>query len=148
MSPDVRARAYAGVELLLDVIYIAQTRIGLDLESTLICYCVAEATMRPLVEAAKERPELLTMVLPPDEVRGSISRLLIADRTGLARETVRRKVRQLLDSGWLIEDGKRRLRTMPTLQSPAAQKAGREVLAAVVRYDRRLRELSGVGALG
>lgn len=141
----VRPRAYAGVELLLDVVYIAQSIVGLDLESTLICYCVAEATARPLIAAAQTEPDLLLLAAPPEDKRGSISRLAIADRTGLPRETVRRRVKALVEKGWLIEDDKGRLKAPPNLKDASLQRAADDTFAAVRRYDKRLRSLGAGG---
>ena len=51
---------------------------GGDLDSTAIYFCVAEATMRPLV-LGKHPPQTMRLVEPPESLRGSISRLQIAD---------------------------------------------------------------------
>ncbi|HVY03508.1 MAG TPA: helix-turn-helix domain-containing protein [Caulobacterales bacterium] len=143
----MRPRAYAAIELLLDLVYIAQTLTGLDLESTMICFCVAEATARPVIEAIAHEPALRTIAQPPEERRGAISRLLIADRTGLPRETVRRKVKALVERGWLLEDSRRRVRIVANLADPATQKTAHDTFAAVRRYNQRLRGL-GVAGIG
>ena len=141
----MRPRAYAAIELLLDIVYIAQSLTGLDLESTLICFCVAEATARPIIEAIAKEPGLKTIAQPPEDRRGAISRLLIADRTGLPRETVRRKVKVLVERGWLLEDLRRRVRIVASLGDPETQRTAHEVFAAVRRYDQRLRSLGVSG---
>jgi hypothetical protein len=145
ISSEIRPRAYASMELIVDLLFIVQTRTGLDLESLLIRYCVAEATMRPLIAAAKDEPELMTMALPPEDKRGAISRLVIADRTGLPRETVRRKTNNLIKNGWLVEDEEGRIRTVRNLADPATQKALQDIFSAVQRYDSRLRSLGCAG---
>jgi DNA-binding transcriptional ArsR family regulator len=145
LPPDVRPRAFAGVELLLDVMYVAQSFVGLELESVLIYFCVAEATMRPLVLGPNPPGALINTPLPPEEARGSISRLLIADRTGLPRETVRRKTNALIEAGLLYEDKQGGVRTLRNLMSPEVQKAADDVFAAVQRYDARLRQLGRPG---
>lgn len=145
LPPDVRPRAFAGVELLLDVIYAAQSVVGTDLESMLIYYCVAEATMRPLVLGPNAQPDLINVALPPEAMRGSISRLMIADRTGLARETVRRKTNALVEAGLLAEDPQGGVKTPRNLLSPEIQKAANDVFAAAQRYDARLRQLGRPG---
>jgi len=52
---DTRPRAYAGVELLLDLIHILREATQLDHESIIIACVVNDATMRPLLtEVARE----------------------------------------------------------------------------------------------
>ena len=140
LPPDVRPKAFAAVELLLDLTYIGQTIVRADLESMLIFMCVAEATMRPLVLGKDVPPETLLLAEPPDELRGSISRLTIADRTGLARETVRRKTNALIRMGLLSEAGDSRVRTVRIMRDAAVQAAAREGFAAVQRYIIRMRQ--------
>src|SRR5690606_22329629 len=45
----MRAHAYAGVELMLDMVYAARQRAPIDLESLMIYLTVSEASMRPLL---------------------------------------------------------------------------------------------------
>lgn len=148
LHPDIRPRAYAGVELLLDVIHAARSVVEADLESMLIYFCVAEASMRPLVLGPNARPDLANVAEPPDEARGSISRLLIADRTNLARETVRRKTNALIEAGVLYEDTQGGVRAPRNLNSPEIQKAANDVYAAAKRYDARLRQMGRPGICG
>ncbi len=145
LPPDVRPRAFAAVELLLDVIYVARAVVDADLESMLIYFCVAEATMRPLVLGPNAPSELINVALPSDAARGSISRLLIADRTGLPRETVRRKTNALIKAGTLYEDEDGCVRSPRNLLSPPIQRAANEVFDAAQRYDARLRQLGRPG---
>lgn len=141
LPKDTRPRAFAAVELLLDMLHIVRGVADLDLESVAIYYCIAEATMRPLVLGAGVPANVRRAAKPPEEYRGSISRMLIADRTGIPRETVRRKVNALVEAGYLTEDDKRCVRTTRILDNPVVQKAGDNVFAAVQRYHVRLREL-------
>ncbi|MBL8551789.1 MAG: hypothetical protein JNJ73_17515 [Hyphomonadaceae bacterium] len=141
LPPDVRPRAVAAVELILDVTYVATSLVGSDLETMLIYFCVAEATMRPLMSSREANPEAFHMTRPPEELRGSISRLAIADRTGLPRETVRRKVNALIKAGMLSKDEDKRVRATPTLGEPRVQTSVNDVFQAVQRYRARLREL-------
>ncbi len=141
LPKDTRPRAFAAVELFLDTLHIARSVIDLDLESVVIYFCVSEASMRPLVLGADVPPSVRQAALPPEEYRGSISRLLIADRTGLPRETVRRKTNQLVKAGLLTEDDEGRVRSTRNLADPTIQKAADDVFAAVTRYEARLKEL-------
>jgi DNA-binding transcriptional ArsR family regulator len=150
LPADTRPRAFAAVELLLDLLHQARSVIhpDLDLESVLIYYSISEATMRPLVLGADVPPDVRRAVEPPEEYRGAISRVLIADRTGLSRETVRRKVNALLKAGLLTEDSHGRVRTTRNLGDPAIQKAVDDVFATVQRFDARLRQLGADGLTG
>lgn len=122
------------------MVYAARMVAPIDLESVLIYYCVSEATMRPLV-LGDTPPEVMNMALPPEQYRGSISRLLVADRVGLPRETVRRKIAALISSGLLAEDEEGRVRTTRNLAEPHVQKGVADAHAAVMRYQARLKQL-------
>ncbi len=139
LPPGFRGQTFAVVELLLDMVYAARAVAASDLESVLIYYCVSEATMRPLL-LGDAPPEVMNMPLPPEQYRGSISRLLVADRVGLPRETVRRKIAALIASGLLVEDGEGRVRTTRNLAEPHVQKGVGDAHAAVMRYRARLKQ--------
>lgn len=142
LPPHARARAFAAVELLLDINYVGQSLVQSDYESTMIYFCVAEATMRPFVLNRDNMQAYENDPTPPEHLRGSISRLLIADRTGLPRETVRRKANALVKSGLLFEDEAGRLRSKPNLGEPSIQNAVNDVYAAVARYNARLAQFA------
>lgn len=143
MSDDLpeglRARAYGALALLLDLSFIANEFVQADYESMMIFVCAAEATMRPLMQRV-ETGSSINAAYPPEHLRGSISRLLIADRTGLPRETVRRKTNALVDRGLLFEDSEGRVRCPPTLSDPRVQNAIEEMHAAISRYLANVRE--------
>lgn len=146
MLPEhTRPRAFAAVELLLNTLHIARSVADVDLESVIIYYCVAEASMRPLVLEPDVPDGVRRAETPPEKYRGTISRLLIADRTGLPRETVRRKTSALVEAGLLTQDDQGRVRTLRNLGNPAVQKAADDVFATVQRYDARLRQLGCAG---
>ena len=145
LPTDTRPRAFAAVELFLDTLHIARSVIDFDLESVVIYYCISEASMRPLVLDAHVPPEVRRAAVPSEDFRGSISRLLIADRTGLPRETVRRKTNRLVKAGLLTEDDQGRVRTTRNLADPDIQKAADQIFDVVTRYDARLRELGARG---
>ena len=63
---------------------------NLDLERVLVMTCAAEAIMHPRVLAQSTPATARKMSKPAEAYRGSISRVLLAERTGLPRETVRR----------------------------------------------------------
>lgn len=117
----------------------------MDLETLLIFLVVNEAAMRPLLVGPNARADLIDHPHPPDEARGSISRNLIADRTGLSRETVRRKVNQLIGAGLFTETREGEVRPMPMLSETVFQQIADESYNAVRRYDARLRSLNCAG---
>jgi DNA-binding transcriptional ArsR family regulator len=149
MAPaGLRAHAFAGVELMLDLIYASRVREDIDVEHLLIYFSIAEATMRPMLLNPETPPAVLDMAYPPDAYRGSITRLLVADRLNLPRETVRRKVHRLIELGLVEEDEQGRVRTTRRLVEDDIQAWARNLYAAVQRYDARLRQLGRAGVAG
>ncbi|HVY87932.1 MAG TPA: winged helix-turn-helix domain-containing protein [Hyphomonadaceae bacterium] len=147
MIRDIRPKAFAITELFLDLVHAARAYAGDDLETALIFCSINEATMRPLLLDPKTPAEAKLMPKAPEEYRGSISMLLVAERVGLPRETVRRKTKALIKAGLVFEDEDGRVRAEPMLMTPVAQKVVKDSFAAVRRYDKRLRQL-GVGGVG
>ncbi|MEQ1608390.1 MAG: hypothetical protein ABL956_05395 [Hyphomonadaceae bacterium] len=89
--------------------------------------------------------DLIEAPLPPEALRGSISRLAVADVTGLPRETVRRKINQLLASGLLIEDAHEQIKVVRDLADARWQKAANDILLTVLAYNRTLRAAGANG---
>jgi DNA-binding transcriptional ArsR family regulator len=149
MAPaGLRAHAFAGVELMLDLIYASRVREDIDVEHLLIYFSIAEATMRPMLLNADTPSAVLDMAYPPEAYRGSIARLLVADRLNLPRETVRRKVQRLMDLGLVEEDEQGRVRTTRRLVDDEIQTWAKNLYAAVQRYDMLLRQLGRAGVAG
>jgi hypothetical protein len=144
----MRAYAFSNVELMLDLVYASRMGPKLDLESMFIYLTVSEATMRPLMLDPSTPPEVLELVEPPEEYRGSITRLLVADRIGMPRETVRRKIQKMLDDGLLAEDAEGRVRTTRNFGDGSVQDWTRLTFAAVQRYEQRLRHFGRPGVTG
>jgi hypothetical protein len=147
LPPETRPRALAGVELVLDLMHLLREATGLDHESIMILCAMNSAAMRPLLFDAKTPDSARDLAEPPNEMRGSMSRLAIADVTGLARETVRRKVNRLIELGMAEEDEQSHVRPTRQLADPRWQTIADQGFAAVQRYDRKLRGLGckGVG---
>src|SRR5690349_4187377 len=141
VAPDVRPKFFAALELALDVWHIARASTAIDPESLMIYLCVTEATMRPLVLDGVSPPDVLTSIHPAEEYRGSISRLLVADRLSLPRETVRRKIKAMVKDGLLMQDDEGRVRVVSRLGDAAVVAVPSEVHAAVLRYHERLKSL-------
>ena len=147
IPPRMRAHAFAANELVLDVLHVARQIADVDLDSLLIYLCVNEATMRPMLLDPSTPSEVLEMVKPPEEFRGSISRLLVSDKLAMPRETVRRKIQQMVASGFLMEDDDGRVRSSSRFAEAAIQKCVKDVYASVQRYDARLRQLGCAGVM-
>ena len=135
---DLRPKAYASAELFLDMLYAVGKLADIDLESIAIYVCVGEATMRPLLNNPELVAQLADVDVPPDEVRGSITMLLVSDRLGLPRETVRRKMKHLISLGLVYEDDAGRIRVAPNLADARMSEIVGSVHAAVGRYHIRL----------
>jgi len=147
LPPETRPRALAGVELVLDLMHLLRDASGLDHESIMISCALNAAAMRQLLFDAKTPDSVRDLAVPPNETRGSMSRLAVADLTGLPRETVRRKINRLIDLGLVEEDEHRHVRPARQLADPRWQAVADEGFAAVERYDQKLRSLGckGVG---
>lgn len=133
---------FAGIELLLDLLYYVRNFYGdVDLETLLVLLCVSDATMRPFMLDALQAQKVMPLPKPPDDIRGSISRRAIADKTGLPRETVRRKTLELTEKGFLMVDANDRVRISYGLTDPRAWQSAEQAHRAVLRYLDRLSEL-------
>lgn len=137
---DLRPRAYASIELFLDMLHAVRGLVDVDLESIAIYLCVAEATVRPVVSDPRQVKELGEVEVAPEEMRGSITMLLVSDRLGMPRETVRRKVKQLIEMGLVYQDDKGRVRSTPNFHQPQLVASVKAVQDAVRRYYERLAE--------
>ncbi|MBL8551177.1 MAG: hypothetical protein JNJ73_14410 [Hyphomonadaceae bacterium] len=140
LPAHIRPINFAGIELILELVHLLQEFYAdTDLESIVILLCVSDATMRPFMSGAPSA-EILQSAKPPDEIRGSISRLMIADKTGLPRETVRRKVSALAERGFVVVDGDDRIRIEQRLNDPQAIASLEQGHRAILRYLARLRQ--------
>ena len=137
-SADLRPRTYAAAELFLDLLHAVRTLVDVDLDSIAIYICVVEATMRPVVADPDRVRDLEGVNVAPEDTRGSITMLLVSDRLGLARETVRRKVKHMIEAGLLYQDDRGRVRAAPTLGDPRIPGTVGNIEEAVRRYHERL----------
>lgn len=147
LPPRMRPHAFAAIEMVLDVLHVARQIADVDLDSLLIYLCISEATMRPMLLDPTTPPEILELVKPPEEFRGSISRLLVSDKLGMPRETVRRKIQQLVANGFLLEDEEGRMRVTQRFGEEGIQKCVQDLYVAVQRYDARLRQFGCAGVI-
>ena len=135
----IRPINFAGIELTLDLIHCVRQFYGdVDMDSLLVLLYVSDATMRPFMATNAPGAAIMQTKTPPDQIRGSISRRLIADKTGLPRETVRRKVAELAKKGHILVDDEGRVRISYGLADERAWAAVEQGHRAVMRYMERL----------
>lgn len=147
VPPFFRAGAFAASELMLDIFYTVTKHYQLDLEAIWILTVIGHETMRPWISDPALAAKHMSDARVPDSVRGSISRLMVADRTGLPRETVRRRIAELIAKGLLAPDEKGNVRlTGDKVLTPAYQQGVTEVYSAVERYRKRLAALGVLSA--
>lgn len=102
-----------------------------DLETMLVYMTVAVATEGPRLRGQAGRGEAL-------------SRAAIARRLGLPRETVRRKINDLVAAGWLTDDDGRGLALASDLTDAAADQAAADNLADLRQLHDDLKRLAGL----
>lgn len=143
VPPFTRPAAFAATELILDIFHALTTHYQLDLEAIWILTVVGYETMRPWILDPTLASQYMTVDRVPDSVRGSISRLMVADRTGLPRETVRRRISELSAAGFIALDEKGFVRlTGDKVTGSAYQSGVAEIYSAVERYRKRLAALA------
>ena len=79
---------------------------GGDVERYVIYLAVASASTRRIFRDPKLRALYGDAVPAPPEERSAVSRRAIAKSVGLPRETVRRKLQELIDAGILAENSR------------------------------------------
>lgn len=137
-APHARPMLFALNAMLLDLIHMTTDYFKTDVESLLILMCVTEATMRPMMQGADTPLEILTDARPSNDERGSISRRMIADKTGLSREMVRRKTRKLAKHGLVCIDDDGRVRSIQLLGEDRFLAGLDAAHQSVLRYLRTL----------
>lgn len=133
-----RPLAFAQGELVLHFMYLLQSHYKVDFESILILLSINDATMRPFMLDDTFDHAILVRDEIPNEHRGTISRLMIADKTGLPRETVRRKCKQLIERGIVLESTEGHLQAAVLIVDPEIQRGLDEAHSAVLRYFDRV----------
>lgn len=139
-----RPAAFAASELTLDIFHTLTTQYQLDLEAIWILLVIGHETMRPWILDPTIAAKHVTAERVPDSVRGSISRLMVADRIGLPRETVRRRISELSALGFIALDEKGYVRlTGDKVVGSAFQTGVAEIYLAVERYRKRMAAFAG-----
>ena len=145
VPPFTRPGAFAATELMLDLFYLTTDYFRLDLETIWILAVIGHETMRPWILDPAAASKHLTDQVVPEEMRGFISRRMVADRTGLPRETVRRRIAELEKRGLVALDTKGNVRLHgKSVADPAYQKTVIDIHRAVERYRKRIAAF-GVG---
>jgi DNA-binding transcriptional ArsR family regulator len=137
ITPGWRMAAFATTELALDAFYLFTRTLNLDLDAFWIYSCVANNTMRNIVLDAGLSGRYGDALHVPDELRPTVSRRAIADKTGLPRETVRRRVKVLVERGLLECDADGNVRVAMNY-SPLVTQGLNEFHRAVMSYLQRL----------
>ena len=89
-----------------------------EYESMLIYLVIASTGIQNLMNAPEQfAPYASVTTIVPIELQHPVTRSAIARATGLARETVRRKVAAMIDSGLLTTDDRGRLFLTPGILS-------------------------------
>lgn len=127
------------MELALDIFYTTTNYFQLDLEAVWILAVIGHETMRPWILDPSTASQHMADQVVPDQLRGSISRVMVADRTGLARETVRRRIAELEKKGLIALDQRGYVRLHGrSVADPAYQQTVVDIYRAVERYQKRL----------
>ena len=135
---NFRLKGLVVCDALLRLARIVSDIYGPDLERFVVYLAVISAG----VSGFKRDPELRSLYSDqdplPDQYRLAISRRAIADSVGLPRETVRRKIAQLIADGLLVEEG-----SLVRARSPVVEQ-GRNLeflLGALREFERATTEL-------
>lgn len=120
---DEKSRVFAyefGV-LLCEMLPRYQWAFQSDFAKVLIIHAIGVASVSRLMSRPEgARYEALTDAVPV-ELQVPVNALSIAESTGIPRETVRRKIKEMIADGFLVEDERGGYRLKPgTLQSPDA----------------------------
>ena len=140
-----RAGLFAASELFLDLAHVTTSYYRLDLESIWILAVIGQETMRPWILDETLASEHISDQQTPPEIRGTVSRRMVAEKTGLPRETVRRRIAQLEARGLVVFDDHDRAR-LPgdRIVDPELHIAVREIITAVGRFGDRIKSLSAI----
>lgn len=130
---NLRLKALVVCEFLLRQYTRINTIGGGDFERYIIYLAVASASARRIARDPSLRARYGGEVPPPAEERAPISRRAIAQSVGLPRETVRRKLQELIDRGMLVETGRGVMTNGPALEQNDNIRMIREVIREMQR---------------
>lgn len=102
----------------------------------LIYLVIANSGIQNLINAPEQfAPYALVTTVVPIELQHPVTRSAVARATGLARETVRRKVAAMIESGLLTTDDRGRLFLMPGILST------NRIIEALTKNEANVRRL-------
>ena len=144
IAEGFRLQAFIAAEAFLRMVRVAAEHYG-DLDAATVYLAVVTAGLA----GATRDPQVIeryTGETPiPDAYYRAVSRRAIAESTGLARETTRRKVARLIEQGRLIEDTRGAVRGRFNLLSDAENLAfARELVQEFQRTAERLGRIGRV----
>ena len=88
---------------ILRAVAMVNREYGGDITAALVFACVVEANVGHLATNPESMARLATLVrLPPDEMRRPVTGVAVAATLGIPNETVRRKVKGLIEQGLLV----------------------------------------------
>jgi len=103
-APNARLVAYHVAEFILRSAETVSQAFEHDYEAAILFMAISNRNAQFAMEDPELRARFASYSDPiPTEVATPISRMALARSTGLARETVRRKVAKLIQKGWVIE---------------------------------------------
>lgn len=139
LPAHLRPRLFAGAELTLELFRIYSAALDLDIESIWILLCVTQESMGSFVLDPERAKIWNGAEIVSDAVRAPLSRRAVAERTGLPRETVRRKMATLTERGLLMVDDFDRVRVQSSGWTAEALEAFAEkIQSAVDRHQDRI----------
>jgi len=144
LPPRLRPRLHAGAELTLELLRIYSAALSLDIESIWILLCVTQQSMGSFVLDPDRAKVWNGAEVVSDAVRSPLSRRAVAERTGLPRETVRRKMAAMADQGLLMVDDYGGVRVQSSGWSVGAlEDIAARIEAAVEQHQDRLGVAAG-----
>ncbi|MEN3976564.1 hypothetical protein [Emcibacter sp. SYSU 3D8] len=119
---DEKSRIFAyefGV-LLCELLPRYQTAFQSDFSKVLIIHAIGVASVSRLMSRPEAGTYEALSAMVPSELQVPVNALSVAESTGIPRETVRRKIKEMIVDGFLVEDERGGYRMNPgTLQSDA-----------------------------
>jgi hypothetical protein len=138
-----RVAVRMAIGAILRAVEMVNREYGGDITAALVFASVVEANVGHLATNPESTARLATLVrLPPDEMRRPVTGVALAATLGIPNETVRRKVKGLIESGLLVRvDGGL---IVPT-EIMASEKMTRLTRASFINLRRLFLQLRRIG---
>lgn len=138
-----RALGFYSLEYILRFLRNVGPLFDFDYERMIIAFSVSLSNIQSLMTSERFAEFASLDALVPAELQRPVTRSAIARSTGLPRETVRRKIERIIETGILISDDRGGLRLRPGIFATVGFVAATELNEADVR--RLLRQLRHAG---